>query len=429
MQTAPRRIPLSSRALFGVFLCLGALICLGDPTASAGDDLHFSGFGTAALSRIDEPAGWAFTRNLDQKMNSSQFRADLDSRLGVQVNYTPTNQFELVGQAVASRLPSDAQVDDALELAFVAYRPDGNWTLRAGRVNMDAYLLSDHRDVGFAYEFVRPPVEFYSQTPTSLDGADVSRAWTFADTQWRLKLFGGRTSAGTGGIRLVLEPLFGAMISRETEGLLVRVSAVHTDFPDPESALVPLIAGLRSLAALPVPGLGAQANALASGLDLTGEHAWYVAGGMQYDRHDWLFTGEVNVDKISGHASSSYSSGYASLGRRFGAVSIYAIESVAARAGATTATPDWATLLTPFGPAIAQQAQALGTAAALASNSVAARQHSASLGTRWDMTARTALKVQWDHIQTDARGSALWAQSTPAAAAANVVTVAVDFVF
>jgi len=417
-----------SRVLVAACCILYAGRCLAD-AASSGDSFHISGFGTVGISQIDEPDGWAYTRNLNQANNTSRLRADLDSRLGVQFNYKSGNQLEWVGQVVASRLSPDASVGDAVELAFAAYRPDANWTLRFGRVNLDAFALSDHRDVGFAYEFVRPPVEFYSQTPTSLDGLDVSRVWTLADAQWRAKVFGGRTGAGTGDNRLVLKPLLGMMISRESDGLLMRVSALRTRADNSITALKPLIDGLRSLDALPVAQVVAQANALANGLDEAGSSISYLAGGVQYDRHGWLLSGELGVARLTSHPASSYTAGYGSIGRRLGPVSIFAVESVAERSADTTALPDWATPLAPLGPVVAQQAQLLAAAATLATNSLAGRQHTLSFGARWDLQAQLALKAQWDYIRTQANAGSLWGDSTSAAGGAHVVTVVLDFVF
>jgi len=427
--SAPTRASALSLALGSIALSLWAGVSLADSTSPGSDTFHVSGFGTVGISQINEPAGWAYTRNLDQANNTSRLRADLDSRLGLQVNYRPTNQFELVGQAVASREAPAANVGDAVELAFAAYRPDANWTLRAGRVNMDAFLLSDHRDVGITYEYVRPPVEFYSQTPTSLDGVDVSRVWTFADIQWRAKLFGGRSSAGTGASRLNLDPLVGVMVSRESDGLLLRVSAVHTRFSNTLELLQPLISGLHGVDALPVPDVVAQADALASKLSYDGVSTNYIAAGVQYDRHAWLLTAEINHAQVNDHPTSSFSSGYASLGRRFGPVSVFGVESVAVRSVSALTTPDWSTPLAPFGPAVAQQAQYLASVATLATNSLAGHQHTTSLGARWDLTAQLALKTQWDYIQTDANGGELWGTFTPGAGNANVISVVLDFVF
>ena len=414
--------------IIAVALTLGAGVCNAD-VASGSEAFYVSGFGTLGVSQLDQPAGWAYTRNADQATNTSQLRADLDSRIGLQLNYRPADQFELVTQVVASRLPAGDGVSGALELALAAYRPDANWTVRVGRVNMDAYLLSDHRDVGFTYEYVRPPVEFYSRMPTSLDGGDISRVWTFADVQWRAKLFGGRASAGAGSGLIVLSPLVGVMVSRESDGLLLRVSLVHTELPSTPTAEQPLDAALLALDALPVPAVVAQANALANDLTYDRTTTNFIAAGAQYDRNNWLFTAEINHIQINQHSESSVTSGYASFGRRFGPVSVFGLESAVIRSGSALATPDWATPLALLGPAVAQQAQYLASVATLAANEQAGHQHTTSVGARWDLSASLALKTQWDHVQTNANGGEVWGMATAQAGVANIFTVTLDFVF
>jgi hypothetical protein len=108
-------------------------------------EIRLSGFGTLGIAHVDAPDGWAFKRDITQATSGSRTRADLDSRLGLQINYAPIQQFELVTQVVATRRSPAARQSDAIEWAFAAWRPDADWTLRGGRVNADIFLLSDYR--------------------------------------------------------------------------------------------------------------------------------------------------------------------------------------------------------------------------------------------------------------------------------------------
>jgi hypothetical protein len=426
----PPRIVAVSLATIALAFGLHTGVCIADSSTSGSDTFHVSGFGTLGVSQIDEPAGWAYTRSLGDAVNTGHFRADLDSRFGLQVNYRPTSQLELVGQAVASRLVPGATVGDGLELAFAAYRPDANWTLRGGRVNLDLYLLSDYRDVGFTYEFIRPPVEFYWQTPTSLDGGDLSRLWTFGDVQWKTKIYGGRTTEGLGVDRLIIGQLFGAMVSRESNGLLLRASGMHGRFGNTLNFQQELVDVLHGLDALPLPTIVAQANSLALDLQPSGAALEFLAAGLQYDRHNWMLSGEISHFAVDRLPEGNYTGGYGSIGRRFGDVSIFGVESFAAATASPISAPNWAQALAPFGPAVAQQAQYLASESAVAINTLAGRQHTTSLGARWDLSSQVALKTQWDHTQTSAIGALhWWGATTPAAGTVNVVSVAVDFVF
>jgi len=426
----------SARQGVATFLASIVVVCtLSSQVFAAGEassdvtGLQIHGFGSVGVAYVDAPDGWNYTRSINQQSNGNSVRADVDSRIGLQLNYQPSERIELVGQIVASRLNDNANVGDALGMAFIAFRPDGDWTLRMGRVNLDAYSLSDHRDVGFAYEFIRPPVEFYSRTPTFLDGADLSRVWTTSAAQWRGKIFGGRSSGGTGDGRLRLEPLFGAMLLRDAEGLQLRVSAVHARTANVIGFLKPLIAALEGVKALPVPSVAAQADALENSLEAKGVSIAYFGAAARYDRHDWLFSAEINRGKVADNPHSSFTTGYASVGRRFGRLTAFAVASAAVRDADGVGPVDWATPLTMFGPAVALQAQAVGNFATDAVNKAAGQQTTTSVGVRCDLNSRVALKAQWDYIHTEANGGALWNESSSAAANSNVFGIALDFVF
>src|SRR5690606_34342884 len=369
-----------------------------------------------------------YTRSTTQRTNDADLRADLDSVIGLQLNYSPTRNLELVAQATFSALDSSANAGNYIGLAFAAWRPHSDWTVRVGRVNLDAYLYSDHRDVGFTYPFIRPPVEFYSRMPTSLDGGDVTRYWVRGDAQWQAKLFAGRTAGGTGDSRLKLWPLQGLMVSRESRGLLLRVSAVHARTDEAMRALEPLLAGLRQIQMVPVEQVAADAARMESSLMKAGMKMNYLAAAAAYDRNDWLMSMEVNRARIDAD-NASFTTGYASIGRRFGPFTAFVMESAALRDADARLAPDWATPLASVDLALAQQAQALADGATRALNGMAGHQFTTSAGIRWDVAPRLALKAQWDHVRSRANGSGLWRDDDGRPAHADIVALSADFVF
>jgi len=405
---------------------LGVLGCVFYTTASFAEDFHISGFGTVGLAKVDAPVGWGYRRDISQQIDHNTFRADLDSRLGVQVNYAPSSQFELVVQAIVSPRTEASETSDSIEWAFAAYRPNPNWTLRVGRVNLDAFLLSDHLNVGFSYDLARPPVEFYAQLPSTLDGADLARVWNHGGTLWRVKAFAGRTTSISDTDRIEVRPVVGLMASREAGGLLLRASVIRAKLANIPPELQPLLEALDQFSLLPVPDVAAQASVFRSQLDLAGTPSTYWALGVQYEQAAWLWSGEFT--HVSG--ISVFSAGYATVGRRFGPVTVFGLASGVVTSQSTVATPDWQSELTPLlGPDLAQQAQQAATFAALALNSNSTKQRALAVGARWDLTGRLALKAQWDHIRTEANGTALWGGSSLDAAHANVASVALDFIF
>lgn len=403
-------------------MLLGSGGAAAQATETSGEGLRFSGFGTIGLVNVDAPKGWGFRRSTEQGSSSKETRVDVDSRLGLQVNYALNQQFELVGQVLAMRRRSDAADGDAIEWAFAAYRPTADLTLRAGRLNLDQYVMSDYRNVGFAYPYVRPPVEFYGSIPTNLNGMDVTQAWNTDDARWRFKGFFGRSKASG----LPLKDLFGFSVARESDGLMLRAGWTRARLAHNAAAITKLIDGLNQVQAVPVPSVAAEAAALRDDLDLAAKPATYATVGLSYEHSDWLMAAEAT--KVSlGNARATAE--YASLGRRMGDFTLFGTVSGSQTSATLRPMPTWGATLAPLlGPALAQQAQMLGVAATTSANRTT-RQITYSLGARWDIHPRMALKLQWDHTKIRPSGGFLWSGATNDPGSADVATVLLDFVF
>lgn len=391
--------------------------------SGATSPLRLSGFGTVGLTHTEAPQGWGFQRSLDQRSNSGGTRLDADTRLGLQANYAPGAHFELVGQTLLTNRASTASDSDSLEWAFAAYRPNGELTVRAGRLNFDQFLMSDYRNVGFAYPMARPPVEYYGSIPTSLDGADLTKVWNDGATLWRGKLFAGKLhEAG-----VTLSPAYGLTLARETDGLTVRAGLSHARFSNVVSSLEPVLGALDEIAALPVPTVTAQARGLHNRLDYKDTTLNYATLGVAYEPPGWQVSAEVT--RVTGSPLFSAVAGYASVGRNFGAVTLFGAASTVRSTTEPLAQPQWAGQLAPLvGPALAAQAQGLGAATTASANRMLSQQ-TYSVGARWNVQPRVAVKFQFDHTRIDANGSQLWANGTTEAASANVSSILLDFVF
>lgn len=414
--------PRSSPAVIGAALCLLASACLAQSAVSEGSGLRISGFGTLGIAHTAAPAAWEFHRSVEQASSNRSTRVDVDSRLGIQLNYAANSQIEFLGQLLAARRLPSASAGDAVEWGFVAYRPTADLAVRAGRLNLDQFVLSDYRNVGFAYLYARPPVEYYGSVPSTLDGADITRTWHLDDSRWRLKAFAGRSK--TAGV--ALSDVYGVAVSREADGLLLRAGWTTAQLTRNSGNITRLLGGLDQVRALPIAAVAAEAGALRGALDLAARPLTYTTVGLTYDHGHWQFAAELANFSLG---RAKVEAGYASIGRRFGAVTWFAMMSGARDGTPPAATPAWGPVLTPLiGPAAAQQAQVLGaTAAYAASQSI--RQATFSLGSRWDLHPRMALKVQWDYVRVQAHGAFLWSNATSDPGSANIGTVLLDFVF
>lgn len=409
-------------------VCWAALAGLSPATLAQGlEAFRVSGFGTLGLTDAVAPHGWGLRRDLGQSGSSEQTRGDVDSRIGLQLNYRPVSQVEFVTQFLAARGSPAASLGDKVTWAFVALNPTPESALRFGRVNLDAFLMSDHRDVGLAYPQARPPVEFYGLLPTSLDGGDVSRWVDIGDSRWRFKLYGGRTPGGDRGSNAAVRvaPTVGGLVSRESDGLLIRLGAIRAGVATSPAPLEPLIAGLTTLGTLPLPNVASEAQALRERVDPAGSTANYLALGAKFDSGPWLWSAELA--RVSGHPFYALVGGYASVGRRFGDWTVHSTFSRVRASAAALAAPQWSQSLA-FDPALAAQAQALGSGAAMVA-SQGPRQHTWSVGARWDLHPQIAVKFQWDQISTEANGAVLWTHASVDSGRSRVASVLLDFVF
>lgn len=398
------------------------------PAGTSG--LRFSGFGSLGLSHVDAPTGWGYRRELTQGGSDDSWRADVDSRLGVQLNYSLGSRFELVAQVIAKKRGAYAKDSDALEWAYASYRPDADWTLRAGRVNLDAFLMADYRNVGFGFMTARPPIELYGMLPTTLDGADVARSWFQGDAQWRAKLMMGRAGIGDydaakpGSTRDVL----GLMLSREEGGLLVRASIARTRIHIDLSDQRPAMDALGQLAGLPIPAVADTARVLRERMGEQPTRAVFYELGLRHELADWQWSAEFV--RIAGDPLIKQSSAYATAGRRFGDWTPFVGYGRSRDTMPVVAQPAWQAVLTPvIGPGGAAQAQFLGSAITAAVNGSRVRQSTWSVGARWDFHPQAALKLQWDESRIEAFGSGLWTQADGSAARSRVATAVVDFIF
>lgn len=400
------------------------------PLNSSESSFRFSGFGTLGLTNTNGPDDWGYRRNISQPSNSGGVRADTDSLIGFQINYSPNPQFELVGQVIATRRANYGKASDNIEWAFAAYHPTPDVTMRIGRVNIDAFLLANYRNVGFAYRYVRPPVDFYASLPHSLDGIDISKSISLENSEWNIKTYAGRSHGGDLDIdsRVTVKPVYGLTISREAGGLTLRTGIAYSGIKNSANALDPILTGLNNISNLAVNDLGEQAQILHSRLDSSDDHAVYYSFSTNYEKDNWLWTMELT--KVSGHPTTNMSAGYTNIGKRFGSVTLFAGIGKISTPNLPVSTPDWESQLSPIiGATEAQKLQSLASSAVYSINSSGANQHTFSVGGRWDFNPKMALKVQWDHISIDEYGGRLWTNSTLNSGRSNVTSITLDFIF
>ena len=435
----PRTLARLQRAAWRAALCAALSSTASAQDTSGTSDFRLNGFGTLGVVDVLPHDSWGFRREIDQtEHHDEHLRADVDSRLGLQASWRLNPQFELVGQLVLKPRAHEAADDESLEEAFAAWRPAPEWEIRAGRTSPDLFLLADVRNVGFAYPWMRPSVDFYGWMPAStLDGADVSRQWQLGDARLRAKIFAGKTDVtlganqpDTGDDHGYVRPLIGGTLAFDARGLTIKatVAEARTKSRNFQNVTQSYDA-LDQLAQLPVPVVATQAALIRDSYAPDAFVTRYAALGLSWDVSPWQLQAEIS--RITGNFESSEAwYAYASAARRFDDVTLFTMLGRSRSSRAPLPAPNWTAALAPvLGPALAAQAQYLGSNIAGQYNSSRQDQGTLTVGGRWDVNAQVALKAQLDFVHDAAYGGGMWGFNTPAAHHASVLSAGMDFVF
>ncbi|HEX8602602.1 MAG TPA: hypothetical protein VF774_08145 [Pseudoduganella sp.] len=250
----------------------------------AASSIKISGFGTGALTWTDTDDA-QYVRANQASGAGKHVRTGVDSNLGLQIDARINDWFSLTAQGLVHKAGEDSYGADAT-LAFAKLRVSDNLSLRAGRVGLPIFMISDYRHVGYANIMLRPPQEMYNLIPiNSLDGADATWQQSLGDTTLTAQLAYGRTEekAAGGNTTIVITNQRVVNVSAEHGPFTVRVSrsdakfsAEVGDFATPKAKVSFTSAG----AAMDWNNIVLQSEyGQTRGGSAPGKNAWYLMGG------------------------------------------------------------------------------------------------------------------------------------------------------
>lgn len=188
MAHASNPILLGKRTPRALIHALGVTLLGGLAAPALALDLQMSGFGTAGVAVSNQPYRY-------QRFINDSGTLKRDSVLGAQLDakFTPEWSATVQGK-VAPALDDDSKWKASLAWAFLSWRPNNDWLVRAGKVRLPLYLYSENLDVGQSYEFVRMPTEMYSISPTTdIAGLYLTHNWAFGPSDLSLDVYSGRS--------------------------------------------------------------------------------------------------------------------------------------------------------------------------------------------------------------------------------------------
>ena len=168
-------------------LLTGILTLLAGGAAHA-VDYTLAGFATLGYARSDER--FQYLRYIDK-----QGTLKADSLIGLQGEARFDPQWSATAQIVSSAPRTrDDGVEATVRWAFVSYRPNNDWLLRAGRLRPPVLINTQNAEVGMTFDQARLPIEVYSLSPVyDLDGAAFTRTWIRDESEIALDGYLGRS--------------------------------------------------------------------------------------------------------------------------------------------------------------------------------------------------------------------------------------------
>lgn len=431
----------SSRFVFPLLLTIICTVFALPPALAQGlkhenkwDNWSISGFGTLAATRSSS-AHAEFLRDLSQPSGAidGQWTGRTDSVLGLQLNWQPHPEWEVVAQ-VASHFLRGRSSKPQPVWGFLKWEPhsstNSQWMLRTGRIGADFLMHADSRLVGYSYVPVRPSVDFFAPVFFAhFDGVDLSHTRPVGGGILTGKIFAGRTHERTAGTRDILNPsgsrVAGAVLEFTKNAWTLRMNLTELRFGNEINSMgidQKLHQIANSGAALGLSEANrAQALKAARSLSLKDSRTQFFSLGLVYDQGPLLVQATVNRIHNSTDVFESSRAGYIILGYRFGAWMPYV--------GASR----WKSQNSNFTTGLPLQVASFGAleqAYRTFMSASRADQNTFTVGTRWDFERNWALKVQLDAVRGKPHSRFGFANSDSAwSGKTNVFTVALDFVF
>lgn len=380
----------------------------------------FGGFGSLGVVHSDyDQADFTSTiLKADGAGGTHAWSPDPDSRVGAQLSVNLDKKWSAVLQVIVEQR-YNGSYKPAVEWGNIKYQATPDLSLRVGRIALPIFLAADYRKVGYAYPWVRTPVEVYGGIPiTNSDGADATYRWQTGGVKHVTQAFAGKTHIHlTDTTSVSARNIAGLTHTVEYGAATVRASAFTAILNT--NILRPLFDGFRQF--------GPRGVAIADKYDVIDKRIDGVAVGLNYDPGKWFVMAEGGI--INGHSFLSKSRGmFVSAGYRAGEFTPYLTYS---RTDAMGQTSDPGLPLAGLPPAYAYAAGQLNAGLAETMKTMAT-QSNAGGGVRWDLRSDMALKVQYERIvpRKGSRGTLVNLQpGFQSGRPIHVTSAVLDFVF
>lgn len=127
--------------------------------SSSATAIQFDGFLTAGVAWHNDEDKNRYIGSLGDRGIQNDASFETDTRFGLQISSDIAEDMSVVSQILGTGVSGN--FDAIIEWAYVNYELTDWLSVHAGKIKQPVYLVNDYVEVGFAYPWIRPPVEVY----------------------------------------------------------------------------------------------------------------------------------------------------------------------------------------------------------------------------------------------------------------------------
>ncbi|MGM0680095.1 MAG: hypothetical protein ACQESY_09550, partial [Pseudomonadota bacterium] len=150
----------------------GLLVCASLPVQAV--EVMVSGYASFAGTYSDSEnatTGASVPYYFELADDTARFDTE-DNDIGLQFSTAVSDKVDMTVVLHAQGGADNYDIDT--QWAYASYHFNNELELRMGKYKGPFYMVSDYKDVGYAYPWVRPPLEVYSTNPIeALSGLDL----------------------------------------------------------------------------------------------------------------------------------------------------------------------------------------------------------------------------------------------------------------
>ena len=450
-QKHPSFVPAALGALL-LSHCLASYGQAANSTEETPSKLRFSGFATIGLVSNSNPDAGVVFSGAQTKPAFKGLSADLDSVLGLQLDYALLADTSMTVQAVA-RAGEDLQ--PSVRMAYLEHRFD-TVNARLGRMRTPLFLDTYAEEIGYANPLIRGPIPLYGAAPSQiihLDGASL---------QWRvpgalgpvlLEAYYGNgrfkyawfSASAVEQANVIVDDITGITLSTTLGNTTLRLARTNlgsyrvdsSNNTELNNGIAALSGGLNRAAAAyaAVPAFAQSLTAKARVLDSFYDalHAPQQYTGLGFSSNfgpltvlgDWAtwnlnteMLGKLNAWQLTLTYETARGTPYVSVSQK---------NRTTPRGDTSQVTPTGVPGMGQLNAGIAGLRSGLDRLALYTDASM----QSFTLGARWELTNNMALKAQYDLLSTPSPQltGAFKVRSIPFDNNVNLISVALDVVF